>query len=137
MDEEVTRRLKRILNDVSYILNHLNGKSKPHRKDNSAAKEIFQFWNSKRIITHRNFEKMARHINAALKLYSLEEIKTAIENYATVLFGVQYYWTHKWTLDQFLSRKNGLDRFLLENFHAEDYLKDNEKAFEEFANGKT
>jgi hypothetical protein len=36
-----------------------------------------------------------------------------MNNYVEVLHGEQYYWSHKWTLKEFLTR--GLDKFLTVN----------------------
>lgn len=85
-------------------------------------KEIFNYWNSKKIIVHKNFQKFEPHINSALKIYTPEEIKKAIDNYDMVLKSDKYYWTYKWTLDQFLARKNGIDRFIPDTFEETDYL---------------
>lgn len=75
-------------------------------------KELFALWNSQNIITHRDFEKFKPHLTEALKTYSLDEIKAAVVNYAIVLAGDDYFFSYRWTLDQFLTRKNGIDRFL-------------------------
>jgi hypothetical protein len=80
------------------------------------ANSIFVFWNSKGIIVHKNIKPFQQHINAKLEDgYSEEEIKEAIENYSTVLFGGQYFWTHKYGLKDFLTRAGNLDRFLSAN----------------------
>ncbi|NMC58368.1 MAG: hypothetical protein GYA51_03130 [Candidatus Methanofastidiosa archaeon] len=87
-----------------------------------SAHEIFDYWNSKKIITHKSLEKIKRHITAALKIYALEEIKSAIDNYALVLSSPdKYYWTYKWDLKDFLIR--GIERFLPQNFKEFDYFK--------------
>lgn len=86
---------------------------------------LFDFWNLKKIIIHREIEKYKSHIASRLKKYSVEEIKEAISNYSTILKGSEYYWTHKWSLDEFLSRKGGLDKFLTAN-----------DPFSNFKNGK-
>lgn len=76
---------------------------------------IFEFWNTKNIITHREFEKFKSAIEVKLKNYTADEIIEAIKTYAEVLHGSEYYFSYRWSLDQFLSRKNGLDRFLDRN----------------------
>ena len=78
-----------------------------------AIKEIFDWWNSKNIILHRSIDRHEKHINAALKYYSLDEIKNAIYNYEVVLKSDECFWTYAWTLKDFLCR--GLDRFVSEN----------------------
>jgi hypothetical protein len=62
-------------------------------------------------------------IGRKLKLYPAEVIAEAIANYATVLAGGEFMWSHSWTLIDFLNR--GLDRFVpearpLENFRRRD-----------------
>lgn len=70
-------------------------------------REIYDHWNSKGIIKHRKMNaKMKSHINARLKEYSVEELKKAIDNYATVLSDEKYYWTHRWTLNDFMKPDN-------------------------------
>lgn len=81
---------------------------------------IFEHWNSKGIICHRELkQKLQSTINARLKYYTAEQIKEAINNYATVLQSEEYYWTYRWTLKEFLER--GLDKFLTENNPLENY----------------
>lgn len=72
---------------------------------------ILQHWNTQEIIQHRKLtEKTRRSIRATLKSYSVEEVNKAISNYAQILRDPVYYWTHKWTLQEFLQR--GIDKFL-------------------------
>jgi len=72
---------------------------------------IFEHWNSKKIIVHKKLtDKIKRKISGALNTYSPDEIKKAIDNYSTVLTSDEYYWTYKWTLEDFLQR--GLEKFL-------------------------
>lgn len=75
------------------------------------------------LIRHRDAyyadRKTTDVIARKLKLYPSDVIAEAIANYATVLGGADYMWTHSWTLIDFLNR--GLDRFVpearpLENF---------------------
>src|SRR5699024_2677236 len=68
---------------------------------------LFSFWNDQGIIKHRKMNQaMKSHINARLKEYSVEELKKAIKNYADVLSSDNYYWTHKWTLQDFMKPDN-------------------------------
>ena len=76
-------------------------------------KEIFDWWNSKGIVLHRSIDRHEKHINASLKLYSMIEIKEAIDNYSDILGSYDHYWTYRWSLKDFLIR--GLDRFITEN----------------------
>lgn len=74
---------------------------------------VFDFWNEKGIIKHRTIDKYKPSINAALINYNEIEIKNAIVNYYKILHDPAYYWTHKWTLKEFLQR--GLDKFIDDN----------------------
>ena len=75
-------------------------------------REIYEHWNSKGIIKHRKMTaQMRSRINARLKEYSLEELKKSIDNYATVLNDDKYYWTHRWSLQDFM-KPNNVARFV-------------------------
>ena len=67
---------------------------------------------------------MKTKINSALKEYSLEDIKKSISNYSIVLSNKKYFWSYKWTLEDFLVR--GLTKFLdvpLKNYETEESKK--------------
>lgn len=104
------------------LLNKDNTNKRSNKKKNNSRiiKSIFSYWNTKNVVIHRKLSgKIKRKIESALKEFAPDEIKKAIDNYATVLHGRQYYWTYRWTLDEFLQR--GLVKFLdvpLENFLA-------------------
>ena len=91
-------------------------------KDKENIYSIFSFWNEQQIIVHRETKtSLAECINARLEKYKVDEIKEAIKNYKTILFSKDYYWTHKWTLKQFLQR--GLDLFSTSNNPFDNYRK--------------
>jgi len=73
---------------------------------------VFDFWNRQEIVKHRVFEKFKSCISASLKHFTAGEIIQAIVNYKTVLDGPEYYFSHRWTLQEFLVRKGGLEKFL-------------------------
>jgi len=89
---------------------------------------LFNLWNELKIISHKKLTgDMKRAIDGAKKDYSQEEIGLAMQNYAVIVKGNEYYFSHKWTLAEFLSRRhsNNIERFLdLEiaksNFKAEE-----------------
>lgn len=83
------------------------------RRKKSDIRIIFDYWNEQKIIIHRDMKKLKSNINAALKNYSLDEIKGAISNYKIILESDDYFWTHRWPLKHFLQR--GLERFLTIN----------------------
>lgn len=75
--------------------------------------EIYTYWNSKDIVVHRKISKpMERHILNALKDYSVEEIKKAIDNYNTVIKDKDYFFAYVWSLDTFIKQSNGLPHFV-------------------------
>lgn len=100
----------------------INDKTNKEEINKESIYSIFEYWNSKGIIRHRELKQRWRKtINARLKHYTAEQIKEAIDNYATVLSSEEYYWTYRWTLEEFLKR--GLDKFLTENKPLENYRK--------------
>lgn len=88
---------------------------------------IFDYWNSKNIIVHREInDNTSKAIEKALKSYSEEEIKTYIDRYATVINDETYFWHYKWTLVDFLNRKEGISSFTDEGskwVNYQDHLK--------------
>jgi len=96
--------------------------NKTKLKDNIYS--VFAHWNSKGIITHKSLsDKMKGHINARLEKFTPEEIMEAIDNYAMVLHGEEYFWSYKWGLGEFLTRENGFEKFLSVNKPLVNYLK--------------
>lgn len=74
---------------------------------------IFSFWNSREVTTHRKLNSnMKRYIDTLLKDLEEGEIIKSIDNYATIYHSPATYWSHKWTLEEFLSRKNGCRVFV-------------------------
>jgi hypothetical protein len=84
---------------------------------------IFEHWNSKDIIKHRSLNDRTKgSINAKLKDYTSEEICQAIDNYAAIVHDDRYYFTYRWTLQEFLQR--GFETFLTWEVAHQNYLKD-------------
>lgn len=92
---------------------------------------LFEFWNEQRIIKHKRMnQKMKSNTRARLKDYSFEELKQAIKNYSEVLADPKYYWTHKWTYEEFM-KPNNVVRFLDEAEPKKNFIdKFNNKGFE-------
>ena len=81
---------------------------------------VFNYWNEQKIVTHKKLtSKMKTKIKSSLKEFSLEDIKLSIQKYGEVLNEEKYYWTYKWTLEEFLQR--GLTKFL--DTPKDDFLK--------------
>lgn len=71
---------------------------------------IFNHWNQQNIIVHKELtDDMCRAIGRALRNYGTEEVKSAISNYAEIVYGEEYFFKYKWTLKDFLRR--GLEKF--------------------------
>ena len=51
------------------------------------------------------------------------QLRPLVANYADIINSTKHYFSHRWTLSDFLSRKNGIDRFI-----------DREKAMDNFRN---
>lgn len=79
---------------------------------------IFNYWNTKKIVTHIKLTSAIRtKINTTLKEYSEVNIKKSIDNYKKALDDKKYFWDYRWELKDFLQR--GLEKFLsvpLNNF---------------------
>lgn len=89
--------------------------------------EIFNLWNSLKIIQHRKITNSIKSsLIARLKDYSKDEIKQSINNYKSIIEDPNCYFKYRWTLGDFLSRGEGknIDRFL-----------DLKQAKENFSNG--
>lgn len=56
-----------------------------------------------------------------MEIFSIEEIEKGIDVYASVFISKDTWWTHKWTLAEFLSREKGLCVFYEKTLA--DYLK--------------
>ncbi|AZV58380.1 hypothetical protein [Clostridium sp. AWRP] len=97
-----------------------------HFKNDKKYLEIFNYWNSKKIITHKKLTKdMENAIDKALKTYSDKEIRQAIYTYSQVLQS-DFYFNYKWSLKDFLNRKNGISTFMDEGTNKcnyDEYLK--------------
>lgn len=85
---------------------------------------IYVFWNKQNIIKHRKLtNKMRNKIRTTLKEYKEEEIKAAIQNYSEILNSDKYWFTYRWTIDEFLHK--GLEKFIDGKVAKQNYLKDN------------
>lgn len=87
----------------SYINNNIN---------NKLYINIFNTWNKININREAHINpKITDSINSASKNYLEEQIIQAIENYSKVYHSNHYY-NHPWNLVNFLSRPNGIKRFI-------------------------
>lgn len=104
--------------------NNLKIKSMETKKENSKNVEnIFNYWNSKEIINHKKLTPVIeKAIEKALKNYSIEEIRQAIEIYSEIL-NSKFYFSYKWHISDFLSRKNGISTFMEDGSNRVNYEK--------------
>lgn len=87
----------------SYINNNIN---------NKLYINIFNTWNKININKEPHINpKITDAINTASKIYLEEQIVQAIENYSKVYHSNHYY-NHPWKIVNFLSRPNGMKRFI-------------------------
>ena len=63
---------------------------------------------------------MCRAIKKALEKYSEEEIVQAINTYDEILKS-DFYFNYKWSLTDFLNRKNGVSTFMDEGSNKNNY----------------
>ncbi len=95
--------------------NYNNYKKNIYSLKNENEKYLFDKWNSLKITRHREFEKFKPCLTAKLNHYSKAEIEQGFQNYAIILASDKHYFSHRWTLYDFLTRKNGFDKFLPAN----------------------
>lgn len=78
----------------------------------TAESQIFDFWNECNIIKHREMtDNIKKAITKALKTYTREDICKYIKRYSIVLEDDKYFFNYKWTLIDFLNRKDGISSF--------------------------
>ena len=80
----------------------------------NSEQEVFSYWNSKKIVIHPKVTNNIRiAVQLAVKRYPLENIKTAIDHYATMYNDPNYeYCKYKWTLEKFLEDAKGVSFFM-------------------------
>ena len=101
LEEEINESNQYYLKD--YIYNNIN----------NIYINIFNTWNNINI----NKEKVLRDytkkvIYKALEIYKEEEIIKSIKNYKKVYISQNHYYSYRWTLINFLSKPNGISRFM-------------------------
>ena len=90
-------------------------RTEENRTEENYIYSVFNHWNKQEIIKHKTLTKKIKgHINARKEEgHTVEEVCEAIDNYKSILDSDLHYWTHKWTLAEFLQR--GLDKFKTES----------------------
>lgn len=72
---------------------------------------VFDHWNKQNIIVHKKVTDDVRSVIVrTLRSYSVEEVNSAISNYAEIVQGQEYFFNYRWTLRDFLKR--GIEKFM-------------------------
>lgn len=83
------------------------------KEEKNIYSEIFSYWNEQKIIKHQELTpEMVKAIDKISKTLTLEQIKICIERYKKVLEDDTFFFSYRWTLVDFISRKNGIKDFL-------------------------
>ncbi len=91
-------------------------------KNDNNIKELFDYWNAKGVMVHRNLTtKIKGHLNSALEHSSVEDIKGKIDNYEWSYSSPNSWWTQKWSLDKLLTQTTA-ERFWPDNFEKKDMM---------------
>lgn len=86
------------------------GSVKENLKENNYI-VIFDHWNKQNIIVHKKITDDVRSVIVrTLRSYSVEEVNSAISNYAEIVQGQEYFFNYRWTLRDFLKR--GIEKFM-------------------------
>lgn len=88
---------------------------------------VFEHWKEVGLMRHREFtQKRKSAINARLQRYTVDEVKKAISNYKDILDSPNHYWTHPWTIENFMKPSN-IERFADEGDPFNAFLKNQRK----------
>ena len=83
------------------------------KEEKNIYSEIFSYWNEQKIIKHQELTpEMVKAVDKISKTLSLSQIKVCIERYKKILEDDSFFFSYRWTLVDFLSRKNGIKDFL-------------------------
>lgn len=126
-------------NSLSYksILDLIEKEKYKKEKDFSQdVQSIFDHWNSKSIIVHQTLsDALGKVIKNSLSSFGSGLIIMAIDRYKQILEDKAYFFKYKWSLKDFLSRKEGISSFLddgskwlsYKNFLEQNVLKETNK----------
>ena len=99
------------------------------KTEDDSKERILSFWNSLRIIVHRQITpEISKAIDKALKKWDEKTITEAIRRYGIVYHDTEYFFKHKWKLENFLTQKNALPDFLDEGEKWQNYQRNQQQA---------
>lgn len=88
---------------------------------------IYIYWNAQKIVVHKELnDELKNTINRTLKKFTESEIIAAIKVYKEILDS-SFYFSYKWSLKDFLSRKNGISTFMEDGSNLVNYKEWKEK----------
>lgn len=97
-------------NPTQYNNKQLN--TKKENNYNININSLFEFWNSKNIIKHKQLNSdMIKAIDKALKNNTFDEIKIYIDRYNEVIKNNDYFFNTIWSLKDFLKQNNAMNDF--------------------------
>ena len=102
--------------DTNNNVNKLNNENKNNtnvlqKEKTYKSENVLNFWNQKGIIQHKISDKIEKAYLKAKKEFSEDEIIKAISNYKEILDS-SFYYSHKFTLENFLKQSNGIHNFI-------------------------
>ena len=107
IDKKINRGIDKKINN-----NNTNNNNTNNITSNIKEKEIFDYWNAKEIIQHKELTtSILKAIQKAMKEYSVEQIKNYIDRYNAIIKDKTYYFDTKWTLAEFLKQSNAISNF--------------------------
>ena len=91
--------------------------------------ELIDLYAEQNIVTHSKTDKLVDEINLVIKKFNFDHdiYLEAIKNYSLALKSGKF--TYKWSLVEFLSRKNSHSKFFGDNFIKSNYTQDNNNNF--------
>lgn len=110
-------------------------------KYTSQVKEIFDYWNAKKVRGNawKGCSEITPNIAKAItnwlkEGYTVKHLTDALDNYALILLNSDYTWTYAWSIYELFTRGKKWDRtdkqlyrFLANNFQAIDYMTESAK----------
>ncbi len=112
------------LNDIKRTKGNDTKRKEKTTTASDVVKDVFEHWNAKTILVHKTLtSEHVSDIAKALKLHTPEELKLAMDHYATMFHDSAYeFCSYKWGIHEFLTREEGYIRFLDDGSKWQNYL---------------
>ncbi len=93
--------------------NPIQSESNTYTELNENIQQVYAFWNQQDIIVHQRLTpEMKNAITKIMKDLSPEQVMVSISRYKQVLDDEGFFFSYRWSLTDFLNRKNGIKDFL-------------------------